>query len=562
MAGQLIPRGKDTYLLRVFVGRDAQGKRTYVSEVFHGGKRKAEERLADLVSDKGKGKLAPKPKGTVAEFLDTWLETTAKPSVRDRTYHDYVRCLDYYVRPHIGALKLSKLAPADVRRMLAKLTEEGYAPRTVRQAHEVLRNALEQAVSDRLIRDNPARSRLVKKALPPRVKHEPSTVPADSVTDLLEVARGERLGAFFLLSLFSGLRPSEALALRWSDINGNTISVTRVLVDRIGELRYAPPKSKTSRRAVVVPDVVVEVLKGHRKRQLEERLKAGEEWKDTEGLMFVTPTGERIRQHTLRAPWKAIKRAAGLPADIKLYGLQALGSDPAVGARGGAQGRVGDAGPQQREPHRGHVQPRQCLNAAAGRRRARGVGEVRISLPPGYWKERRKWSVERWEGLRRRCEDGHRPPDEDLAMLVRFHGTPTPWSQEYVADRLRGNHTRPGRSVLSEQEHLARIRRAVRLHEAVEERAAALRLQGVPRPKTMALDIVRRLTGRREDLAVFVRRQIREPLQRGGGGWKVASPLVSAEEAKARVLTAIEAGVITLDPVLGWRLTEGSKKHP
>lgn len=329
--GSIEPRGKGKYLLRVYVGDDSNGKRQYASEMFEGTLTAAKDRLGEMSGEKGKGRLAAKPKGTVNEFLDEWLATTAKPSVRDRTYHDYERVCKYYLRPNLGSAKLARLSPADVRRMLLKLSQEGYAPRSVRQAHEVLRNALAAAVTEGKLRDNPARSALVKKALPPKVKNEPRTVPADSVADLLEVARGERLGAFFVLALFSGLRPSEALALRWSDLNGTTISVTRVLVDRIGALRFAPPKSKTSRRAVIVPGVVVDVLKEHRKRQLEERLAAGAEWKDPESpryvkdagdLIFTDPQGHPVRQPTLRAPWKALKKAAGLPPEIRLYALR------------------------------------------------------------------------------------------------------------------------------------------------------------------------------------------------------------------------------------------------
>src|SRR5690606_21751389 len=116
-------------------------------------------------------------------------------------------------------------------------------------------------VADRLIRDNPARARLVEKALPPKVRRPPTTVQAEHVGDLFEVARGERLGAFFILQVLSGLRPSEALALRWSAIHGTTIRVTRVLVDRIGDLQFAEPKTKKSQRAVKVPTAVVDVLK-------------------------------------------------------------------------------------------------------------------------------------------------------------------------------------------------------------------------------------------------------------------------------------------------------------
>ena len=112
------------------------------------------------------GRLHVKPKQSVNDYLDVWLETVVRPSVRQRTLHGYDETLRLYVRPNLGRLRLTSVTPIEVRAMLVKLRDRGLGPRTVRKAHEVLRNALEQAVADCLIPENPARSRLVKKALP------------------------------------------------------------------------------------------------------------------------------------------------------------------------------------------------------------------------------------------------------------------------------------------------------------------------------------------------------------------------------------------------------------
>jgi integrase len=323
MAGQIIPRGKNRFLVRAFVGRDANGKRRYVSETVHGGKRAAEAALSDLVARKAKGTLRVRPKETVGEYLDVWLETTAKPSVRPRTLHDYTTTLDRYVRPHLAGMRLARLTPVEVRRMLVRLRDRGLAPRTVRKALEVLRNALEQAVSDGLITNNPARARLVKKALPQKVRRQPVTVTEDDVAVFLDVVKGDRLEAFWLVQLFGGLRPSETLALTWDGLNGDTLSITRVLVDKpgMGPVGFAPPKSATSRRAVPLPPTVTKALQQHRQRQAAERLAAGPAWEDG-GLIFCDPTGKPLRQDALRGVWGKIKKAAGLPARLRIYDLR------------------------------------------------------------------------------------------------------------------------------------------------------------------------------------------------------------------------------------------------
>lgn len=321
--GQIIPKGKGKWLVKVFKGRDGDGRRKYVSELVHGGKKDAERVLMNKLKEKNEGTLTVRPKGTLSEYLDTWLETTAQPSVRPRTMCDYTRVVKSYIKPHLGGARLGRLTSVEVRGMLVRLREQGLAPRTVRMAHEVLRNALEQAVSDRLLPDNPARSSKIKKALPQKLRKHQVTIRSDQVANFLDVAEGDRLQAFWVLQLMAGLRPSEGLALRWSDVTENAVHITRVLVDDRsgGDLYFAPPKSESSRRAVVVPDVVVQVLKEHRPRQAQEQLAAGPEWRDS-GLIFCTPTGEPLRQDYVRRCFKKLARAAELPTELTPYSLR------------------------------------------------------------------------------------------------------------------------------------------------------------------------------------------------------------------------------------------------
>ncbi len=321
MAGQIIGKGPGKWLLRVFTGRDGAGRRHYHSETVHGGKKLAEQRLAKLLSERTEGTLVVAPRGSLGEYLDTWLQTTAAPSVRARTLDLYTQILARYVRPHLGQARLARLSPVEVRGMLVKLSAAGLSPRIVRMAHEVLRNALEQAVSDRLIVNNPARARLVRKALPPKPRRQPATVKADQVAIFLDVARADRLGPYFTLLLFSGLRPEEALALRWADLNGNVVSVHRVLVDASGmPLHFEEPKSATSRRAVALPDIAVQALQEHRRAQAADRLAAGADWRDND-LIFCGRDGEPVRQYTTRETFKKILAAAELPA-MRVYDLR------------------------------------------------------------------------------------------------------------------------------------------------------------------------------------------------------------------------------------------------
>jgi integrase len=320
MPGQLLKRGERRWLIRVFVGRDARGKRTYENQTVLGTKREAEAALADLLSKRNNGQLVLRTKVTVNDHLDEWLRDTVAPKRRVRTVEDYAYTLDRYVRPHLGAMAIQKVEPKHVRAMINTLRKT-LSGRTVRKAHEVIRNALEGAVAEGILKENPARGALVKAALPPIVRVERETVPIDKVQKFVEATEGRRLRAYWLTLLFGGFRPEEALALRWTDLRGDAVTVRRVFSDKPGKpLRVEDTKSTTSARTVILPVVVLDALKEHRTRQAEDRLKAGPAWHD-EGLVFCNEVGEPLRQDRTRDEYKALLKAAELPP-MRIYDLR------------------------------------------------------------------------------------------------------------------------------------------------------------------------------------------------------------------------------------------------
>ncbi|MGH7577799.1 MAG: site-specific integrase, partial [Longimicrobiales bacterium] len=216
--GQLIQKGRERWLARIFIGRDAEGRRKYTSKLIEGTKTDARKELDRLLADRANGRIVTTPRTlTVGEWADQWLGAVVKPSTRRRTHHDYTAEVERNIKPHFGVLPLRRLGPSQVRAWLAKLREpkpagSGLGSRSVRKSHEVLRNMLESAVVDGLLVDNPARSRLVKKALPKKERVERRVVGTGDVEAFLEAALHNEWGAYWTLQLFSGLRPGESLA--------------------------------------------------------------------------------------------------------------------------------------------------------------------------------------------------------------------------------------------------------------------------------------------------------------------------------------------------------------
>ena len=258
---------------------------------------------------------------TVSDYLDTWL-ASVKKSRRARTHHDYESTVRTHLRPFLGELELARVTPVHIVEMMDSLSARGMSPRTVRKAREVVRNALSTALSEGLISSNPAtRSRLITDALPSPTHTERQTLPADSLETFRQAVSSDRLSALFLTLLYTGLRPSEALALLWSDLRDDSLHVARMLVDKSGiPHECAAPKTRKSARAIPLPKVVSNALQGHRRAQAIERLAAGTHWQPDD-LIFCSYLGAPLRQDHVRYRFRRLLKAADLPK-MRVYDLR------------------------------------------------------------------------------------------------------------------------------------------------------------------------------------------------------------------------------------------------
>jgi len=90
---------------------------------------------------------------------------------------------------------------------------------------------------------------------------------------------------------------------------------------RGGGWRWLEPKSKNGVRSIVFPGELAGKLAEYRKRQLEQKLRVGQCWKNND-LVFCTSLGSPIRPCVLENKFKAILKQAGLPNSIRLYDLR------------------------------------------------------------------------------------------------------------------------------------------------------------------------------------------------------------------------------------------------
>lgn len=323
MAGQIIKRGDRTWLVRIFMGRDAKGKQTFHHKTIHGTKKDAEQYRNKAIREKDLGTFIEPSPITVDDYMKKWLETAARPRLRDNTYREYEGLLCRYVSPTLGGKRLSDVRPLDIQSLYTTMSEKNLSARTVRFTHSVLSSAFKQAVRWRMLLQNPCGS----VELPRKVSQEMQSLTPIEAARFLAEAAGDRWVALFVLALATGLRPSEYFGLKWSDVDleQGLVTVQRSLIWRSyksGDWYFGEPKTPRSRRRIPLPDSVVRALIQHKRRQAEERLKEGAAYKNLD-LIFATSEGQPlIRLNVIQKHFKPILERAKLPATLRLYDLR------------------------------------------------------------------------------------------------------------------------------------------------------------------------------------------------------------------------------------------------
>lgn len=109
------------------------------------------------------------------------------------------------------------------------------------------------------------------------------------------------------------------LGLRWSDIDiqGNVLKVQRTasyikLTGETYSFVETTPKTQSSRRSILLTDFLISALKAHKKKQLEARLQAGQEWVNKD-LVFCNQVGEHFAINQLTTQYRKLLQECCLP---------------------------------------------------------------------------------------------------------------------------------------------------------------------------------------------------------------------------------------------------------
>ena len=271
--GTVRKRSKDTYEIR-WDEPNKDGKRQQKSKTIKGTKRAAEAELnrieADLAKSPAERAAERASEMPVSECVALYLEARGGIDLRPTTVVNYKGVFNNYLLPVCGEMPLASADRPVLQKVIRRMINAPLAPSTIKSRVGTVKSLFTWAVEQGHLPATPADHLTV-----PECTGESAgqMLSGPEVNDLLAALEGTPSWLPAFLAVHTGMRPGEALALSWNDVDlvRGTVSVSHTMHrNRDCSLKIGPAKNTASVRTMAIPPVVVEVLREVKQQMPEE----------------------------------------------------------------------------------------------------------------------------------------------------------------------------------------------------------------------------------------------------------------------------------------------------
>lgn len=276
----------------------------------------------------------------VEQYFEYWFENYVKKDLKENTQINYRNILDKYIIPTIGIYKVKTISPAVLQKLMNNLSEGDLAEHSVSIILSVIRQAFKMAVFPyQLIKENPANYVRMPKYFEDKRKTRESLrlINMDQYKQILSIT--PKANDFYIplqIAFNSGLRRGEVCGLEWDcvDFSANTIEVKQQMLQpnskyvkkdtddksentrtvSVGStlVKLGPPKTEASYRTILVGQTLIDILKEHRKHQMEQRLRYGKYYQES-NFVCTKENGTPITPNVIKYQCTRIHNTLGFP---------------------------------------------------------------------------------------------------------------------------------------------------------------------------------------------------------------------------------------------------------
>lgn len=319
-AGTIRKRSDGRWEARYSMGFDPKTGKQIQRSVYGATQKEVREKLTKVTAEIDEGIYTDPCSMKLSTWLDIWLKEYTG-NLKSSTYSIYESHVRVHLKPKLGQIQLSKLAPHMVQHLYNELmNEEGLSAKTVKNIHGALHRAMEQARRLGYIRTNPLDAVIV-----PRVeKVQIETLADKEMLRFLGVIKGQPDELIYFVTVFTGLRQGEVLGLTWDcvDFETNSLLINKQHTQLRKTKEYVFASLKNDKiRTLTVADEVMDALRRQKKKQEAWAEQAGSAWSNPDDLVFTNELGRYVSNKTLYNRFKRLMRANGFD-DLRFHSLR------------------------------------------------------------------------------------------------------------------------------------------------------------------------------------------------------------------------------------------------
>lgn len=300
MSATIQPKGSKLYVVVDAIGPNGKRKQKWISTGIgiNGSKRKAEEIRKEIEREyEIKNRLTPS-NVTLDEFAQEWIRSV-KGDIDVITYGGYESIVQVHIIPYFKehSIRVNDItteimqAYFDEMKMRGnKTTGKGLSPKTLRSHMNVFRQIFKLARKEKLIFDDPSEFVKLPKNTPKKVEiYDPETLK-----EVFAAIKDDRLFHLIYVTLFFGMRRSEALGIKWDaiDFERKVLTIKHTVVTYNGQV-VAKDSTKTdsSNRVYPLSDEMISLFRWLKDREDEERKICGADYIEND-YVFKWPNGK------------------------------------------------------------------------------------------------------------------------------------------------------------------------------------------------------------------------------------------------------------------------------
>jgi len=326
LRGHIRERSKGSYTITVELHRDyITNKRKQKYFTFQGTKKEAEIFLTEKLREIDTGLLMNTKDIKFGEYLDYWVKEYCETNLSINTIDGYRQYIEKHIKPVLGHVKLEKLMLGHLQAFYSNKLKNGrlngkggLSKRTIVIMHKMIHCSLAKALKWQLVVRNVADNVEIPKA----DKFNAIALNEKQTNLLIDKVKDTELYIPVMIGIYTGMRRGEVLGLTWDNVNleKGYIRVAQSLYATTQGLQFLPPKTKSSIRTIAIPNSLINILKKHRIKQLESKLRLGELYGNN-NVVCCYDDGRLFNPKTFSSNFNCLLKTSNLPL-IRFHDLR------------------------------------------------------------------------------------------------------------------------------------------------------------------------------------------------------------------------------------------------